>query len=102
MGRRIRRRASTAARGVSRSIKESRDVGAAEDSLEALQAELAELQEELRRETEALALAYDPQLEKLETVTVRPKKRDVTVELTRLAWAPHWLGPAGSRQPAWE
>jgi len=39
--------------------------------------------------------------EELETVTVRPKKSDITVALVALAWAPVWRDDRGGIARAW-
>ncbi len=94
-------RASTALRGVSRSVEQGRDVDRAEQNVEALEQSLAELNAELERELAALGERYDPQSQPLETVTVRPRKSDVTVRRLALAWAPWRSAKSGGREPAW-
>jgi hypothetical protein len=56
---------------------------------------LRELESEFETEMEEVRLEYDPTLEELETVYVRPKKKDISVNLLALAWAPHWKGAGG-------
>ncbi|HJX41522.1 MAG TPA: hypothetical protein VJ345_08670, partial [Anaerolineales bacterium] len=81
-------RATTAARGVSRTMKQQEDVGRVEDTVESLQQQLAALEEEFRLETAALESKLDPLSESLESVSVRPKKSGISVQLVALAWAP--------------
>ncbi len=95
-------RATTAARGVSRSMKEAQDVGRARDTVEAHKEKLSALEAEFQREVEELKAKYDPQQEELETVSVRPKKKDISVKMVALGWAPHWEGSSGAVSPAWE
>jgi hypothetical protein len=38
----------------------------------------------------------------LETVTVLPKKSDITIRLAGLGWTPFWMNPQGEHTPAWE
>ena len=95
-------RATTAARGVSRSMKEAQDVGRARDTVEAHKEKLGALEAEFQTETEELKAKYDPQQEELETVSVRPKKKDIAVKMVALGWAPHWEGSSGAVSPAWE
>jgi hypothetical protein len=83
-------RATTAARGMGRSMKEAQDVERARETVEATQKRLADLEAEFEAETEEVRQTYDPALEDLETVVVRPKKKDIAVNLVALAWAPHW------------
>ncbi len=95
-------RATTAARGVSRAMKEKQDVEQALETLEVHKQRLQELEAEFEAETEELRQKYDPSLEELETVAVRPKKKDIAVEMVALAWAPHWEAADGELTPAWE
>ena len=60
-------RATTAIRGAGRAIKESQDVGQAEENVAALQQQLADLEAQFKSESEALASATDPLNEKLES-----------------------------------
>jgi hypothetical protein len=95
-------RATTAARGVSRSMKEAQDVGRARETVEAQKEKLEALEVEFQAETEELKATFDPQQAELETVSVRPKKKDIAVKMVALGWAPHWEGPGGAVSPAWE
>jgi hypothetical protein len=88
-------RATTAIRGAGRAIKESKDVGQAEDNVMALQQQLADLEAQFKTETDALVAATDPLNEKLERVSLKPTKANITVKLVALAWAPHWRDEKG-------
>jgi len=81
-------KAATAARGVGRIRKQSQDVTFAEENLESLQQQLADLEAEVKGETDAIAAAVNPATEKLETITIRPKKTNITTRLCALAWVP--------------
>jgi uncharacterized protein DUF87 len=93
-------RASTAARGVSRTLKEREDVGGANESLESVRARRAEIEAELQAEIQQLNVANDPGQLAIETTSVRPRKSDVTVEGVSLVWVPYWVGSGGSARPA--
>jgi hypothetical protein len=95
-------RATTAARGVGRSMKEQQDVGRAAESVEVLQGNLAELEAELQSETQALEAKIDAQSEQLETISVKPKKTNISVQLVALTWAPFWRDETGEVTSAWE
>jgi len=95
-------RATTAARGVSRSMKESQDIGRAEDNVEALQQQLAELNAELEAQVAELQSSADPLKEELETITVKPKKTNINVQLCTLVWEPFWRDAQGKETSAWE
>jgi hypothetical protein len=81
-------RATTAARGVSRAVKQQEDVGRVEDTVATLQQQLVGLEEEFRSETAELESKLDPLSEELESVSVRPKKSGISVQLLALAWSP--------------
>lgn len=82
-------------------MKESKDVGAAEENVAALQQQLADLETQFKSESEALAAATDPLNEKLDTISVKPTKANIAVKLVALAWTPHWRDANGSLNPAW-
>jgi hypothetical protein len=81
-------KAKTAARGVSRTMKQSSDAGQAEESVEVLREQQTRLDEELRAEATALQAKTDPLTESLQTIALRPKKADVSVRVVALAWLP--------------
>lgn len=94
-------RATTAARGASRSMKEQQDITRAKDTLETLQQQLVDLEAEFSTETAELQTKLDPLTEALDTISIRPKKKDINVQLVALAWAPHWAGAGGEATPAY-
>jgi hypothetical protein len=94
-------RATTAVRGVSRTIKESQDIGRAQETVEALHQQLAELEAQFQSETATLEARVDPSTERLETISLKPKKTDISVRLVALVWVPHWRSNDGSLSPAW-
>jgi hypothetical protein len=94
-------RATTAARGVGRVLKERQDIGRAEETVEGIQQQLRDLEAEFTSEMAALETQTDPLTERLESVAVKPKKADITVRLVALAWAPQWEDPQGNMTPAW-
>jgi len=95
-------RATTAARGASRIMKESQDIKRAQETVATYQERLQELDASFKSETEALAAKTDPLTEELEQVSVRPAKKDIDVRLTTLVWMPHWQSQDGQLSPAWE
>jgi len=94
-------RAATAARGVGRSVKESSDVTRADENVQAIQQQYNDLDAQFKAEADALASKLDPQTEPLATISLRPKKTDISVQLLALAWAPYWKSTAGL-SPAWK
>jgi len=95
-------KATTAVRGVGRSIDQSGDVGRAKDTVESLRQQSADLQAEFQAEIDALETTVDPQSEVLETLTVRPKKADVAARLVALSWTPVWVDAQGGETQAFE
>lgn len=95
-------RATTAVRSAGRVMKESKDVGVAEENVAALQQQLADLEAQFKSESEALAAATDPLNEKLETISIKPTKANIAVKLVTLAWTPHWRDESGSLTAAWQ
>ncbi len=94
-------RATTAARGVGRSMKEAQDVGRAQETVAAVNQQLADLDALFKAETEAIEKSFDPQTESLETITLKPTKANIAVRLASLAWAPYWHDSEGQATPAW-
>jgi hypothetical protein len=91
-------RATTAARGVGRTMKEAEDVKRAGLTVEAVQQQIDAIESELRAEAAALdtKLASGP----FESLTVAPKKTGITVQLVALTWTPVWVDPAGRETAA--
>jgi hypothetical protein len=80
-------RATTAARGVGRSMKESSDVQRASESAGAVRARQQQLEAEIQEQTRAIAASFD-QPAAFEHVTLLPKRGQVTVQLLALGWDP--------------
>lgn len=95
-------RATTAVRGVGRSMKESEDVGRAQETVVAVGQQLADLNQAFKSETEAINQAFEGQTETLETIVLKPKKADIIVKHLSLAWAPYWQNTQGDVTPGWE
>jgi hypothetical protein len=80
-------RATTAARGVGRSAKETEDVAKAQGRLQEAQAELAALEAELQQEVAALEGAAPGGIA-VETIEIKPRRGGVDVRIVALAWKP--------------
>jgi hypothetical protein len=90
--------AGTAVRGVGRTYQERQDVSRAEENIESLQKQLADLNAELETEVDNLEERFDPEAGELEVVGLKPRKTDVEVRFLTLAWAPKREGG----EPAWK
>ena len=77
-------KATTAARGVGRSIQEGSEASAAEQSVEAIRQQISEIETEIEAESAALG-ATEPDIE---TVQVKPLRSGVSVRLLALGWFP--------------
>jgi hypothetical protein len=94
-------RATTAVRSAGRVMKESKDVGVAEENVAALQQQLADLEAQFKSECDALATSTDPLNEKLEMISIKPTKANIAVKLVALAWTPHWRDAGGGLTSSW-
>lgn len=94
-------RATGAARKVGRAMEESGDVARAAETVESINKQIADLEAQFEAESNALAEKVDPLTEVLETVTIKPKKSDIQVQLVTLAWVPYWQDEQGNVAPAW-
>ena len=84
-------RATTAVRGVGRSIKEAQDIGRAKETVETVEQQVQQLEEELRTETAAIEGQFNAASEPLEPHSVRLKKTNISVRLVALVWVPMQL-----------
>jgi hypothetical protein len=94
--------ATTAVRGAGRAMKEQQDIGRANESVEALQGYLAETEAQLQSEIQTLEGRVNGQNEPLETISIKPKKTNISVQLLAFVWAPYWNDESGKTTPAWE
>jgi hypothetical protein len=81
-------------------MKEAQDVRRARETLEAVQQQRADLEEQLRQELAAFERRTDPATESLQRVVVKPKKTDISIRLVALVWAPHVEDPSGNMAKA--
>jgi hypothetical protein len=94
-------RATTAARGAGRVYKESQDIARAGETVEAVQAQIDALNAQVAEEVNQLTRLMDPSAEALETVTLKPKKTNISVRSIVLAWTPYWR-TGGTETPAYQ
>ncbi len=81
-------RAASAARSAGRIGRESGDVDRADDNLEAVQQQAADLQRQLEAETAALGSSLDAGAGTLRKAQVSPRKSDLAVGEVALVWVP--------------
>jgi hypothetical protein len=76
----------TGAKAATRSYKEIQDVARAGETVERLQQQLADLQQQVEDEVAQLQAAGDPMTEQLEAASIRPKKSNIAVRMVGLVW----------------
>jgi len=81
-------KATTAARGMGRSMRESSDVGRANETLETYKAQLQELEHDVEAEIAGLEAGAAPPTRPFTAIEVRPKKTHVVPERVVLIWKP--------------
>ncbi len=69
-------------------MKEGSDVDRHEDSLERLNEQKAELEQQMQAELEAVKQGADPMTEEFSKVQVKLKKTNINVRMVTLAWKP--------------
>jgi hypothetical protein len=89
-------RATTAARGVGRSMKEKEDVARARERQSEAEVELKAIEAELEREVDDMSVSASGI--KIDTVTIAPKRGSVDVRLVALAWSPSDSATAPTRR----
>ena len=90
-------RATTSARGASRIMKEAQDVKMAEENIKRLKIQFEELKKQLTEQIEDIKTETDPLKEELQSFLLRPKKKNISVDLVTLAWIPFWEKSDGSK-----
>jgi Helicase HerA, central domain len=81
-------KATTAARGMGRTMRESSDVGRANETLETYKAQLQELEHDIEAEIAGLEAGAAPPTRAFTTIEIRPKKTHVVPERVVLVWRP--------------
>lgn len=94
-------KASSALRGVGKSMQADGDIQRAEETALAYKQQLEELSALFQQEVDALEAKHDLASEPVETVLIKPKKTDIYVQLVSLVWAPFLVDAEGTSGPAW-
>ena len=95
-------RFGTAVMSAGRMRKESMDVARAQETIEAVKLEIAELDQHLQSDIDSLEAGYDPAAEELEEVMIKPKSTNITLEAFGLTWMPYRKDAAGKLSPDWQ
>ena len=95
-------RAASAARSAGRLGRESGDVDRADDNLDVVRQQRAELQRQFEADAAALEGSLDASAAPIRKVQVSPRKSDIAVGDVALVWAPWRTGADGFPAPAFE
>jgi len=93
-------RVTSAARSASRIGRESSDVDHADDNLEVVRQQRADLQKQFQEDTAALERSLDINAVNLRKVQVSPRKSDIAVGEVAVLWVPWRTGADGFPAPA--
>ena len=93
--------ASRAIKSASRMQQEQMDVGRAIELAEDIRLQLADLENELSKEIEALETKINADDFVLEPILVKPRSTNITLELFALVWLPYRKDAKGRLQPDW-
>ena len=88
-------------KSASRTAQERGDIGRAEDSMEELQDKLAELEQEAKDEIEKIQQSIRVDNMELESLEIRPRKSDISVQRLSLIWAPYRVDSSGIAERAY-
>jgi hypothetical protein len=93
-------RAATSARGASRAYYEKMDIQRALEQVNSAQSRLDQMEQELQAEADKIGGAFDPAAETLQTIILRPKKKDIAIQWSGILWLPYWHLETGGAEPA--
>ncbi len=94
-------RMGTAAKSAGRMQQEKMDVVRAQENADAIRQQMAVLEEQLREDIRKLDASYDPGSEPLKEVRIKPKAKDITLEVFGLLWLPYRIDAAGRESHDW-
>ena len=101
MGRRLSRRTSSVITSARSTSRQKGQVRRAEQKVADLEAKMGDLNEELQAKVREIEEELDPMTDKLETVEIKPFKKNIRVEQIGIVWLPHLRDEAGSLRPLW-
>lgn len=94
-------RAATTMRSAGRAMGQAEDVGRAQETVEAIQHQLQELEDQFQADVAAAASGADPATEPLQTADLRPTRTNINVRLVALVWLPFSRDAVGVLNPAY-
>ena len=94
-------RAASAMRKAGNLHKQTGDVQRASETVDSIQAQLAELEAELQSDLADLETDWGAKAEQLEEVAVRPKATDITLQFCGIGWLPFVEDSMGNPRASW-
>jgi predicted exporter len=94
-------KAASTVRSAGRAMGQSGDVDRAQETVQAVQQQLQELEAQFQAEISSLHSAADPANEDLETVELRPTRTNINIRLVALVWLPFRKDALGVLNPAY-
>jgi hypothetical protein len=94
-------KAASSVRAATRAAEQHGDVGRAEETIEALTEQHADLEKQMAADAEAITNAYSLENLSVESYEVQPRKSDIQIDQVALAWLP-CTNTDGRLEPAWE
>jgi hypothetical protein len=96
-----RRSPTTAMRGAGRIAKQRQDVEQAQESAEAVDKQLADMETELQAKVEVIRKECEPTTLEISEVAIQPRKGDLAIARVVLAWTPWYRTATGQYERAW-
>jgi hypothetical protein len=94
-------KAASAAKQAGKVMKEQGDVGRAGETVEAVNAQIVQLQQDVEAEVAAITAKLDEANAEIETITIKPKKTNIALGFSALVWAPCKHEPGKDPEAAW-
>jgi hypothetical protein len=94
-------RAGTSMRAARRAASQRGDISRAKENVEALEEDIRTLNQELEQEISELSTAWSVDQLEVETLEIKPRKTDITVEPVSLLWLPCAVDESGLTDPVW-
>ncbi|MCB0099934.1 MAG: hypothetical protein KDE46_29580, partial [Caldilineaceae bacterium] len=91
LGRRSSRALSNAASKRRMTVQARQDIEESEDQIAELKDDIKELEAQIKEGADEITLRWAKSIDNLSVEAVKPRRTDVNVELTALAWLPSWL-----------
>jgi hypothetical protein len=95
-------RLGTAMKSAGRLQKEGMDTARAQETAEAVKAQLAELDQQLQADIAKIESTFDPDSEPIQETSIAPTPAGITQQFFGLVWLPYRRDAQGKAVPAWK